>query len=143
MSFLWFQPQFHHPCGQGNPLLKQRFLLDDYKRMWVYFMTSICTMHIEEFVNKFARLVSKLLFIYKWMRCTRLSNLVFICVWHSIVRAYKGDLLTRLQDLLPNYFYIALTLRYHTISNGLRRIDFDIRVSKYSMMDWNSTCRST
>ena len=45
-----------------------------------------------------------------------LSVLLFICIWHLIVWVYKSDLLTRLQSLSPNYFYITQTLEYHTIS---------------------------
>ena len=59
-------------------------------------------------------------FIYKWLRCTGLSDLLSICIWHSSVRAYLSDLLTRLQSLLPNYLCIGLTLGYHIISRWIR-----------------------
>jgi hypothetical protein len=68
-----------------------------------------------------------------------LSVLLFICIWHSIVWAYKSDLLTRLQSLSPNYFYITQTLEYHTISWEINKNITDARVPIVSVIDWHST----
>jgi len=67
----------------------------------------------EGFVNKEASLVIQLLFIIQRLRCTGSSDVPIICIWHSIVWAYKSDLLTSSWGLLPNYFYITRTLKYH------------------------------
>ena len=58
-------------------------------------------------------------FYFKGLGCNALSDMLFICIWRSIVWVDKSDLLTRLQSSLPNYFYITLTLGYHTLSRWI------------------------
>ena len=92
--------------------------------MWCLLWHRIALVIQEEFVNKVASLVINLLFIFQRLRCTELSDVLFICIWHSIVRAYKSDLLTSSWGLLPKYFHTTRTLEYHIISREVKKNRF-------------------
>ena len=84
----------HHilPCHFHAWKLEFVLLIDE---CWVLYNIKLPNAN-KEFVNKMISLVIKLNFIYSLGLMYWTIFLLFICIWRSIVLAYKSDMLTRL-----------------------------------------------